>query len=91
MARRGDGSRTVVELEYAFDRLLGCKLEQAYKILVPEQARATGAGPRVKEEHDEDGRDLRPGVLGPAEGGQHDCQPNGGTQGVRRRPRVRGT
>jgi hypothetical protein len=90
MARRG-ATRPVVALEYAFDRLLGCKLEQAYKILVPEQARATGAGPRVKEEHDEDGRDLRPGVLGPAEGGQHDCQPNGGTQGVRRRPRVRGT
>ena len=56
---------------------------------MPEQVRATGAGPQVKEEHDEDGRDLRPGVLGPAEGGQHDCQPDGGTEGVRRRPRVR--
>jgi len=44
MARRGDGSRTVVELEY-LDRLLGCKLEQATKILVPEQARATAPDP----------------------------------------------
>lgn len=91
MAPRGGGAHPVVELEYAFDRLLSLKLEQAYQILVPEQARATGAGARFKDEQDEDGRDLRPSVLGSAEGGQHDCQLDSGTERVRCRPRVRGT
>jgi len=90
MGRRSARTRPVVQLDYTFDRLLERKLEQAYAILVPEHVRATGAGSRLKEEHGEDGRDLRPGVLGSAEGGQHDRQPDGGTEGIRRRPRIRG-
>ena len=89
MARRRGGPVPVVRLEYGFDRLLGRKLEQAYGILVPEHVRSTGAGLRVKEGSDEDGRDLRPGVVGQTEGRPHDSQPDGGSEGIRRGSRIR--
>ena len=46
---KANGAATRFELEFVFDRLGPCKLEQAYAILVPQRARshsaATGAGP----------------------------------------------
>ena len=49
-----------VEVEYVFDRLGDAGLPQAYRILVPEQRRATQQG----ADHG-DGSDLRTGVLDP--------------------------
>ena len=48
MADRRSANR-VVCLEHAFDRLLAIKLEQVYRILVPERVRITGSGSRVKD------------------------------------------
>ncbi|WP_166291481.1 hypothetical protein [Photorhabdus stackebrandtii] len=48
-----------VQLEPVFDRLLAVKLEQVYRILVPEQAHIAGSVPRVKGKINEDCRDLR--------------------------------
>ena len=38
MAERRSRSRPAVHLDYAFDRLLATKLQNAYAILVPDQA-----------------------------------------------------
>jgi hypothetical protein len=35
--------RRVIHLEFAFDRLLAAKLEQAYDILVPDRVRVVGS------------------------------------------------
>jgi hypothetical protein len=91
MAERRGHDRNV-RFEHAFDRLLTVKLERVYQILVPEQVRAIGADPRVKGKSDEGRRDLRKSLLGAAEGGEHDRQPDGGAARVRagtgiRRPR----
>src|SRR5947199_1498485 len=50
-----------VEVSYSFDRLLESKLAQAYEILVPCRERPVGAP--VKEFENENGGDLREGVL----------------------------
>ena len=77
-----------VRLDYAFDRLLATKLQQAYEILVPDQVRVVrdhvlnGAG-------DEERRDLRKGLLEQTERRKHDCEPNSGTGGVRSQERLR--
>ena len=39
MAERRSRSRPAVHLDYAFDRLLAAKLQNAYAILVPDRAR----------------------------------------------------
>ena len=77
-----------VRLDYAFDRLLTSKLQQAYEILAPDRVRLVGARIIGAGEDNEDRRDLRPGVVGPTEGGEHDRQPDGGTDGVRSEPRL---
>jgi hypothetical protein len=89
-------SQPDVRLEYAFDRLLVAKLEQVYQILVPNRVRVVGepapaqaGGSKLIGASDEDGGNLRPGILGQAEGGEHHCQPNGGADRVRRRTRLR--
>ena len=41
----------------------------------------------ARENH-EDRRDFRPRVVGPAEGHQHNCQPDGGADRVRSEPRL---
>src|SRR4051794_20953733 len=80
--------RRAIHLEFAFDRLLAAKLEQAYDILVPDRvwivgsAKAIGAG-------DEDRGDLRSCIVGQTKGGEHDRQPNGGAGRVRLRAAVR--
>src|SRR5713226_9766062 len=79
-------------LEYTFDGLLVAKLEQVYRTLVPDRIRVIGepAPAQAKSSKligagDEDGGNLRPGILGQAEGGEHHRQPKGGDDRVRRR------
>jgi hypothetical protein len=84
-------SQPDVRLEYAFDRLLVAKLEQVYQILVPDRVRVVGDGSKLIGAGAEDGGNLRPGILGQAEGGEHHRQPNGGADRVRRRARLRGS
>src|SRR6266480_7894213 len=80
--------RRAIHLEFAFDRLLAAKLEQAYEILVPDRvwvagsAKVTGAG-------DEDRSDLRSCIVGQTKGGEHDRQPDGGAGCVRLRTAIR--
>jgi hypothetical protein len=47
MAERRGHDRSV-QFEHAFDRLLAVKLEQVYRILVPERVRAIGADQGVR-------------------------------------------
>jgi hypothetical protein len=82
-------SQRDVHLEYSFDRLLIAKLEQVYQILVPDRVRVVGNGSKLIGAGDEDGGDLRPGILGQTEGGEHHCQPNGGADRIRRRAGLR--
>src|ERR1700739_3662634 len=77
-----------VQLDYAFDRLLGNKLQQAYELLVPDQVRVISERSRVMEGGNADRGDLRSGVFGQAAGGEHDCQPDGGTDRVRAERRL---
>jgi hypothetical protein len=71
-------------VDYAFDRLLESKLAQAYDILVPCRKRAVGGC--VKEFDDEDGGDLRTGLVGAAAGGEHHREPDGLADRVRQEP-----
>src|SRR5215472_3390511 len=77
-----------IHVSYSFDRLLETKLAQAYDILVPCRQRRVGV--RVKEFDDEDGGDLRPGLVRAAARGENDCQPNGLADRVRQEPRSGG-
>src|SRR4051812_31824168 len=52
MAERRGHDRSV-QFEHAFDRLLAVKLEQVYRILVPERVRAIGADQSVRGKRDE--------------------------------------
>src|SRR5258705_11708675 len=74
-----------IQISYSFDRLLEAKLAQAYDILVPCRERPVGV--RVKEFDDEDGGDLRTGLVRAAARGEHDCQPDGIADRVRQQPR----
>jgi hypothetical protein len=82
-------SQRDLHLEYAFDRLLVAKLEQVYRILVPDRVRVVGDGSKLVGVGDESSGNIRAGLLGQAEGGEHHCQPNGGADRVRRRARLR--
>ena len=54
MAERRTGSRPTVELAYAFDRLLGAKLQNAYAILVPDHAhKIPGRGHDIGDDHED--------------------------------------
>ena len=70
-----------IHVSYSFDRLLEPKLAQAYEILVP--CRERPAGVRVKESDDEDGGNLRKGVVRATTRGEHDCEPDGVADRVR--------
>jgi len=74
--------RRAIHLEFAFDRLLAAKLEQAYDILVPGRVRVVGSA-KVTGAGDEDGSNLRSGIVGQTKGGEHDRQPDGGAGRVR--------
>jgi site-specific DNA recombinase len=57
--RRSRPDRHQVQLDYAFDRLLGVKLQQVYELLVPDQVRIIGERSRVMESNNADRGDLR--------------------------------
>ncbi len=81
-----------ISLEYTFDRLLASKLEQIYTILVPDHARLLGGLSELSGETlYENCRNLRPGIIGAAEGSEHDCKSDGGVSGVCEKPRIRRT
>src|SRR5882672_11938221 len=80
--RRARHAAFEVCLDYRFDRLLESKLAQAYDILVPSRERLIGRI-RAKETEHEDGRNLRPSVLGETTRGTHDCEPDSGADPVR--------
>ena len=81
--------RRSVQLEFAFDRLRAAKLEQAYDILVPDRVRIAG-GVKMTEKSNEDRGDLGSCLVGQTKGREHDRQPDGGADRVRRRAAVRG-
>src|SRR5260370_13781589 len=70
-----------VDVDYWFDRLHDSKLAQAYGILVPVRERPVGGS--VKEIHDEDSGNLRPGLVRAAARSEHDCEPDGVVDRVR--------
>jgi hypothetical protein len=75
----------MVETEVVFDRLADAELSAAYRILVPERpARGRRAGQEVSA-GDEQRGDLRPGLLGRAEGSRHDRLTDRGAAPTRRR------
>jgi hypothetical protein len=77
-----------IHLEFAFDRLLAAKLEQAYDILVPGRVRLVGSA-KVTGAGDEDGSNLRSCIVGQTKGGEHDRQPDGSAGRVRPRAAIR--
>jgi hypothetical protein len=81
--------RRAIHLEFAFDRLLAAKLEQAYDILVPDRVRLVGST-KLTGAGDEDGSDLCSCIVGQAKGGEHDRQPDGSAGRVRSRTTIRG-
>jgi hypothetical protein len=87
MANRGSKKPSAIYLEAAFDRLLLIKLQQVYEVLVPACVRAIAEPLKQKGDHHEDRGDLREGLLGQVEGGQHNSQPDGGA--TRLRPAAR--
>ncbi len=88
MAERGGQRPREVRLDYTFDRMFTAKLQQAYEVLAPDRVRLVGLAAIGARQGDEDRSDLRPGVVGSAEGGQHDCQPDGGAESVRSERRL---
>ena len=80
--------RRTIHLEFAFDRLLAAKLEQAYAVLVPDRVRVIGCA-KVTGAGNEDRGDLRTCIVGQTKGGEHDRQPDGGAGRVRPRATVR--
>ena len=67
MAERGSSSRPTVDLDYAFDRLLAAKLQNAYAILVPDRAHKIPQAQDVGDDH-EDCSPVRAGLRRAAEG-----------------------
>ena len=63
-----------VIVEFVFDRIGPRAVANAYRILVPERR-----GRRERRSDDEHSSDLRPGVVGSAEGGPDDRFADGGT------------
>ena len=88
MDEQPDPQPFTVQLEYAFDRLHGHKLEHAYGILVTDQVRVAGTELRVKEENNEKCSNLCTGIFGQAEGKQYDRQSDGSTGCLRPRSRL---
>ena len=62
MAERRPGSRPTVQLAYAFVRLLGAKLQNAYAILVPDQAHKIPARAHDIGDDHEDRSPVRAGL-----------------------------
>jgi len=69
----------VVASEFVFDRHGAAELSVAYRILVPERRRRRGVATEEVSPRNEQRSDLRPGVLGPAEGAADDRFADRGT------------
>src|SRR6516162_8731621 len=82
---RSKGGSLQIYVSYSFDRLLESKLAQAYDILVPCRQRPVGG--RVKEFDNEDGGDLRTGLVRATARGEHHRESNGIADRVRQEPR----
>ena len=67
MVERRPGSRPTVQFAYAFDRLLGAKLQNAYAILVPDQAHQIPVRAHDIGDDHEDRSPLRAGLERAAE------------------------
>jgi len=81
MAESRKGSNRKVRLDYAFDRLLTTKLQQAYEILVPDRVRVIGNCSALNGETNENRGDLRESVVGQAEGREDHREPDRGLDG----------
>src|ERR1700680_1691175 len=88
MANRGSKKPSAIYLEAAFDRLLLIKLQQVYEVLVPACVSAHAEPLKQKGDHHEYPRDLCAGLLGPAEGREHNSQPDGGATRLRSAARL---
>src|ERR1700678_4807984 len=88
--RRSRPDRYQVQLDYAFDRLLGSKLQQVYERLVPNQVRIAGQGSKMMEGDNADRGNLCAGVVGQAAGGEDDWEPDGGADRICAEPRIPG-
>src|ERR1700681_1496254 len=86
--RRSRRGQYQVQLDYAFDRLLGSKLQQVYERLVPDQVRIAGESSRIMESYKADRGNLCAGVVGQAAGGEHHREPDGGAARVFAEPRL---
>ena len=53
MAERRSGSRPTVHLDYAFDRLLAAKLQNAYAILVPDRVHKIPQAHDIGDDHED--------------------------------------
>ena len=77
-------SERAVETQFVFDRHGAAELSVAYRILVPERRHRIGGAAGKASPCDEQCGDLRPGVVGPAEGTADHRLPDGGTARARR-------
>lgn len=68
MAESRARSRPAVQLDYAFDRLLAAKLQNAYAILVPDRAHKIPPRTRDVGDDHEDCSPVRTGLGRAAEG-----------------------
>ena len=62
MAERRSSFRPTVHLDYAFDRLLGAKLQNAYAILVPDRTHTIPARAYDIGDDDEERSPVRAGL-----------------------------
>src|ERR1700746_757833 len=70
-------------LEFAFDRLLPIKLQQAYGLLVANCVRPVGQDSEKRGDGREACSDLRQGLVGQTEGRTYHCEPNGSSARLR--------
>jgi len=64
------------EFQYRPDRHVARKLAQVYRLVAPAQSCQC-------KDYEQTSSHLCPGLLRPAEGAEHDRQPDGGADGVR--------
>jgi hypothetical protein len=88
--RRSRRDRYQVQLDYAFDRRLGSKLQQVYERLVPDKVPIAGKGSKMMENDNADRGNLCAGVVGQAAGGEHHRELDGGADRVCAEPRLPG-
>jgi hypothetical protein len=90
MARRLKHFSPLISLEFAFDRVMHLKLQQAYEVLVPDRVRVI-AEPLNKEGYHESRGDLRESVLRQAERREHNSESDSSATGICSKPGLRGS